>query len=175
MAGLNVALEVGKRALFSQQTAVNVTGHNIANVNTPGFSRQRAALVPGNSIDSPTGRLGTGVQVAMVERIYDRYLAAQISAQVQGKGKAETEKLILEQVESIFNETSGQGLHQALNDFWNAWSTLSINPTGAAERSGLGLVDEFPALAYVFLHDQGMEGNADGCTLAPHRRRLGRD
>jgi flagellar hook-associated protein 1 len=137
MAGLNVALEIGKRALFSQQTAVNVTGHNIANVNTPGFSRQRAVLVPGHSINSPTGRLGTGVQVAMVERVYDRYLAAQISAQVQGKGKAETESQILEQVESIFNETSGQGLHQALNDFWNAWSTLSTNPTGAAERSGL--------------------------------------
>jgi flagellar hook-associated protein 1 FlgK len=79
-------------ALFSQQTAVNVTGHNIANVNTPGFSRQRAVLVSGNSINSFAGRLGTGVRVAMVERVYDGYLAAQISAQVQGKGKAEAEK-----------------------------------------------------------------------------------
>src|SRR3712207_3828750 len=104
MAGLNVALEVGKRALFSQQTAVNVTGHNIANVNTPGFSRQRAVLVPGLSLNSFAGRLGTGVQVAMVERVYDRYLAAQISTQVQGKGKTEAEKHILEQVESIFND-----------------------------------------------------------------------
>ena len=53
MAGLNIALEAGRRALFSQQTAVNVTRHNIANVDTLGFSRQRAVLVPVNSINFP--------------------------------------------------------------------------------------------------------------------------
>jgi flagellar hook-associated protein 1 len=53
IAGLNIVLEAGRRALFSQQTAVNVTGHNIANVNTPGFSRQRAVLAPANSINFP--------------------------------------------------------------------------------------------------------------------------
>jgi hypothetical protein len=106
MAGLNIAFEIGKRALFSQQTAVNVTGHNIANVNTPDFSRQRTALVPGHSINSSGRHLGTGVQVAMVERVYDCYLAAQISAQVQGKRKAEAEKHVLAQVESILAHVS---------------------------------------------------------------------
>jgi flagellar hook-associated protein 1 FlgK len=137
MAGLNIALEAGRRALFSQQTAVNVTGHNIANVNTPGFSRQRAVLAPANSIDFPSGWVGTGVTVDAIQRVYDRFLAAQITTQTQAKGKAEAENEILDQVQSIFNETSGPGLNQALSDFWNAWKTVSTNPTGAAERSGL--------------------------------------
>src|SRR6266540_3896767 len=123
MAGLNIALEAGRLALFSQQTAVNVTGHNIANVNTPGFSRQRAVLVSANSINFPAGWVGTGVTVDTIQRVYDRFLAAQITSQTQAKGKAEAKSDILDQVQSIFNETSGPGLNQALSDFWNAWKT----------------------------------------------------
>jgi len=137
MAGLSVALEAAKRALFSQQTAVNVTGHNIANVNTPGFSRQRAVMVTGLSLNVPGGRVGTGVSVATIERVYDRFLAAQISAQVQGKGKSEAEMQVLDQVQAIFDETSGGGLNQAFNDFWNAWKMVATNPQGSAERSAL--------------------------------------
>jgi flagellar hook-associated protein 1 FlgK len=137
MAGLNIALETAKRALFTQQTAITVTGHNIANVNTPGFSRQRADLVPALSLQVPGGRVGTGVTVSTIERIYDRFLAGQINAQIQNKGKSEAEQHILDQVQAIFNETSGTGLNKALSDFWNAWQSLATNPTGAAERSGL--------------------------------------
>lgn len=137
MSGLNVALETAKRALFSQQTAVNVTGHNIANVNTPGYSRQRADLVSAQSLKVPGGRIGTGVTVNTIERIYDRFLAGQISAQVQSKGKSEAEQQVLDQVQAVFNETSGIGLNDALSDFWNTWRSLATNPIGAAERSGV--------------------------------------
>lgn len=135
MAGLNVALETAKRALFTQQMGVNVTGHNIANVNTPGFSRQRAVMVSNPSLNVPGGRVGTGVNVGTIERVYDRFLAAQINTQIQGKGKSEAETQILGQVQAIFNEASGVSLSQALDDFWNAWKTLSTNPSGAAKRS----------------------------------------
>jgi flagellar hook-associated protein 1 FlgK len=137
MSGLNVALETAKRALFSQQTAVNVTGHNIANVNTPGYSRQRADLVSGQSLKVPGGRVGTGVEVNTIERIYDRFLSGQISTQVQNKGKAAAEQQVLDQVQAVFNETGGIGLNDALSEFWNAWQSLATNPTGAAERSGV--------------------------------------
>lgn len=137
MAGLNIALEAGRRVLFSQQTAVNVTGHNIANVNTPGFSRKHAVIAPANSINFPAGWVGTGVMVDTIQQVYDRFLAAQIASQTQAKGKAEAKSDILDQAQSIFNETSGPGLNQALSDFWNAWKTLSTNTTGVAERSGI--------------------------------------
>jgi flagellar hook-associated protein 1 FlgK len=137
MAGLNVALEIAKHALFSQQVAVNVTGHNIANVNTPGFSRQRPVMVANPSVNAQGGRVGLGVSVEVVERIYDRFLAARISAQVQSKGRADVEAHILDQIQAMFDETSGGGLNQAFSDFWNAWKMLATNPTGAAERSGV--------------------------------------
>lgn len=137
MSGINTGLEIGKRALLSQQTALNVTAHNIANVSTPGFSRQRPVLEPTPSLNSFGQQVGTGVTVAMIERIYDRFVTAQISSQVQGKGKWDAETNILDQVDAVFNETSGSGLNQALNDFWNAWRAVATNPVGTAERSAL--------------------------------------
>ncbi|MBI3330021.1 MAG: flagellar hook-associated protein FlgK [Nitrospinae bacterium] len=137
MPNIQNILEVGKRALVSQQEAINVTGHNIANVNTPGFSRQRPVFVPTPSLDSPAGQVGTGVKTAMIERVFDRFVAAQISAQIQVKGKAEAKKDTLDQVDSILNEASGPGLNQALSDFWNAWRDVTTDPFGPAERSAL--------------------------------------
>jgi len=61
------SLEIGIRAVRTQRQALHVIGHNIANVNTPGFSRQRAIL----ATTLPQGSMGTGVKVERVERLRD--------------------------------------------------------------------------------------------------------
>ncbi len=128
-------LSIGTSALLNQQRAINVTGNNIANVNTPGYSRQRVNLLAGVPVQTGFGLMASGVTSAGIERIYDRFLGAQLNSESANLGRWEAEKGMLERVEVVFDETDGYGLNQALSDFWNAWQDLSLNPSGRTERS----------------------------------------
>jgi len=134
MPGLYATLDIGRRALLTHQMGVNVTGHNIANVNTPGYSRQRVNLETSEPVDSKPGQMGTGVRADEIQRIYDRFLAVQINHENQDLGRWEAQKDALEKVENIFNESTGYGLNQAMSEFWNAWHDLANNPSNSAER-----------------------------------------
>jgi flagellar hook-associated protein 1 FlgK len=128
-------LSIGAGALLSQQRAISVTGNNIANVNTPGYSRQRLNMETNLPVDSPIGLVGFGVQTTTVERVYDRFLGVQMNNESANLGRWEAQKGSLERVEVVFDESGGYGLNQALSDFWNSWQDLSMNPSGTVERS----------------------------------------
>ncbi len=127
-------LDVARRALLTQQRAIDVTGQNIANVNTPGYSRQTVNMETCEPISFLPGQIGTGVRAAEIRRIYDRFLGTQINTENQNSGRWEAQKSSLERVEIIFDESSGYGLNQAMSEFWNAWQDLANNPTGHTER-----------------------------------------
>jgi flagellar hook-associated protein 1 FlgK len=129
-----VILNAGRGALIAQQKAIEVTGNNIANVNTPGYSRQVANLVPNEPIQCGPGLVGTGVRADEVKRIYDRFLGLQINNENEQLGRWEAKKGALERVEIVFDESSGYGLNQAMSEFWNAWQDLVNNPSGNVER-----------------------------------------
>jgi flagellar hook-associated protein 1 FlgK len=130
-------LSIGRGALLTQQKAIDVTGHNIANVNTPGFSRQRVNMETREPFTSMPGQMGSGVRAAEIQRVYDRFLGGQINHENQNLGRWETHKGGLERVEMIFDESTGYGLNQALSEFWNAWQDVVNNPSGQAERTVL--------------------------------------
>jgi len=130
-------LNTGRTALFTQQKAIDVTGHNIANVNTDGYSRQRVNMATNAPYSSQPGQTGTGVRAAEIQRIYDRFLGAQINNENQNLGNWEAQKGVLERVEIIFDESSGYGLNQAMSEFWNAWQDLANNPSDYAGRAAL--------------------------------------
>jgi flagellar hook-associated protein 1 FlgK len=135
MSNIYGLLSVGRVALATQQKAIDVTGNNIANVNTPGYSRQRLTMESADSIRYATGQMSSGVRAnRKIDRMYDQFLGAQINNENQGLGKWEAQKNSLEKVEMIFNEASGNGLNQAMGDFWNAWQELANNPSGHVER-----------------------------------------
>ncbi len=129
-------LNVAGNALLSQQTAINVTGANIANVNTTGYSRQQTILSAVGSADASSGYVRLGVEVTGIQRAYDQFLADRITVQQQNVGYAEARKNALEGVQVIFNDSSG-ALGDAMNSFWNAWDDLSLNPDGQLERENL--------------------------------------
>ncbi len=130
-------LSIGSKALMAQQKGINVTGNNIANVNTPGYSRQRLKLSTDVPVMTGNGLLGSGVRANKVERVYQRFLGVQINNETQSLGQWEAHKDTLERVEMIFNESNGYGLNQVMSDFWNAWQDLTNNPSGSAERTVL--------------------------------------
>ncbi len=130
-------LNTGRTALLTQQKAIDITGHNIANVNTDGYSRQRVNMETNEPVSSQPGQTGTGVRTAEIQRIYDQFLGAQINEENQNLGNWEAQKGVLERVEIIFDESSGYGLNQAMSEFWNAWQDLANNPSDYAGRAAL--------------------------------------
>jgi flagellar hook-associated protein 1 FlgK len=137
MTSIYGTLNIGKVALSAQQMAIDVTGHNIANVNTEGYTRQRVEM-SSTSIQGNQGlTMGAGVKVDDVERIYDKFIQNQIATANETYGFWEGMNNYLERVEIVFNEISGSGINQAMDDFWNAWNDLANNPSGYVERISL--------------------------------------
>ncbi len=130
-------LSTASRSLLTQQKAIDVTGQNIANVNTPGYSRQRVVMQPNTPIAFEPGQMGTGVKAAEIERIYDRYIGGQINRESMNLGQWEAAEGALQRIELVFDETSGVGLNQSLNEFWSAWQDLVSNPGSYSERTVL--------------------------------------
>jgi flagellar hook-associated protein 1 len=136
MVTINSALYTGRDALMTQQLAISVTGQNIANVNTPGYSRQRVNL-ESTVILSSEGPVGTGVKATGIERIYDQFLNAHINEEIQQKGRWDAQSQSLQQTEIIFDQSSGDGLSQHMSLFWNSWQDLTLIPSGYSERKAL--------------------------------------
>ncbi|MED0681387.1 flagellar hook-associated protein FlgK [Aneurinibacillus thermoaerophilus] len=125
-------LEIAKRGLFAQQAALNVTGHNIANTNTEGYTRQRANMeasmpfpYPSLTNERQAGQMGTGVIVSSIQRLRDRFLDAQFRSQYKNVGQYEARTNALEQIEVIMNEPSDKGLRYVMDEFWNSWQKVS--------------------------------------------------
>jgi flagellar hook-associated protein 1 FlgK len=137
MTDINATMSLAGQALLTQQQAISVTSHNIANVNTPGYSRQQLIMTANTPVDSSIGPMGSGVSAESIERVYDRYLNAQISNESQGLGRWDAQKDAVKLVEMIFNEANGSGLNEAMSKFWNAWQSLTTDPDGTTERQVL--------------------------------------
>jgi len=141
-------LNMGSKALTVQQKGIYVTGNNIANVNTPGYSRQRLIMSSDVPINSGIGPVGSGVTANEVERVYQRFLGVQINNETQSLGQWEAHKESLERVETIFNESGGYGLNQVMSEFWNGWQDLTNNPSGPVERTVLVAKSEMLAASF---------------------------
>ena len=150
--GLQTALS----GLLADQQAMDVTGHNIANANTEGYSRQVAVLetnqaIPIAALSAITGeggQLGTGVTVETYNRIRNSYLDAQWRAQSSALGAASTQAEELEQAQSAFNEPSSTGIASQLSNFWSAWNSLSETPTSLAAKEGVVAAGQRLATAF---------------------------
>ena len=75
MPGIASLLNIGQKALNASQVAIEVTGQNIANVTTEGYSRQRVIFKDDLYIDYNPGQLGTGVKVSEIQRMFDDFIA----------------------------------------------------------------------------------------------------
>lgn len=162
MAGLFDTISLGSRSLQTQRQGVDTAGHNLANVNTPGYARQRVDIV---SVSTPSGTFGTvgaGADVSDIQRIRDTVLDQQITSETSVSGALESRENWLQQALSAFNEDldragsatgalsgstqgSTHGLSQALSDFFNAAQALSTDPASTADRQVL--LDKAQALA----------------------------
>ncbi|MZH02404.1 MAG: flagellar hook-associated protein FlgK [Nitrospinae bacterium] len=141
-------LNTAKLGLLSQQLAIEVTGQNIANVQTEGYSRQEVNFEATNPRSFSLGQLGTGVRVAGIERSHDEFLFSQILGEGDTLGRYQVRKDVFEQLELLLSEGNGQSLNGSLSSFFNGVQDVASNPTGLPERSSL--IAEAQSLASVF-------------------------
>ncbi|MFD2116997.1 flagellar hook-associated protein FlgK [Paenibacillus yanchengensis] len=128
-------LETSKRALFTQSTALNTMGHNIANAATEGYSRQRVNMAAGRPLAFPglqrentPGQLGTGVVYTSITRVRDNYLDLQFRRENQQLGMWDVHDQALKAIEKIINEPSKSGLSSVMDKFWNSLEVLNRDP-----------------------------------------------
>ena len=136
MSGIFLTMNTAKRGLFAQQQAVSTAGHNIANANTDGYSRQRVELVttPGYRIPN-VGMVGTGVDISTIARVRDSYLDVQIRYETSIAGQYKARQDILEQIETAFLEPGENGLNTYMGKMWDAWQDLSNSPENSNTRT----------------------------------------
>jgi flagellar hook-associated protein 1 FlgK len=135
-------LQTSLRGLLAQQRSIDVTGHNIANASTPGFSRQEAVLATTDALQIQTGaglpgQLGAGVDVASYRRIRDGFLDAQFRAQSMRLGYQTTTAATLANAELALAEPSEEGLGAQLAGFWDSWADVANAPEDPAARQAL--------------------------------------
>ena len=115
-------------SLLANQMAIDIVGANVANVNTPGYTRQRTSMESLGNVNVGNASAQVGVTVNRIERMYDRYIESQVIDQRQSSGYSEAMMLGLQNIEIILDDTSGGGINDQLNRFWASWEDLSKNP-----------------------------------------------
>ena len=134
---ISTLMDIASSALNAQQVALNVTGENIANVNTAGYSRQQVVMTNGTVTSTNGYTLGSGVAVQSIQRSYDAMLQQQLVSSNSSYQQSLTTQNALQQIQPSFNEVATDGLGTAVDNFFGAWQDLSANPQGASERQAL--------------------------------------
>ena len=127
-------LNIAKEALLTQQTAITVTGHNIANVNTPGYSRQVLDLSAPPATPTGAGYIGNGVQADSVVRQYDKFMLQRLMDQNATLSNLTSQQQSMQVISTTFNEVPGKAVNELLSNFWASWQSLSNNPELSSNR-----------------------------------------
>lgn len=137
MGGLGLIASIAKDAIAAQRYGMDVTAHNIANVNTEGYSRQRLVLNAKGPSQMAGMMFGRGVDSDQIIRISDQIIENQLRQQNSEMLSSEEKVKYAQVLENIFNESSNANIGSMLVDYWNLWQDISNNPSGMAERSAL--------------------------------------
>lgn len=134
--GVN-SFDIGITGLNAARIALQVTGHNIANVNTPGYSRQTAIQQTMDPAITSFGSLGRGTRIIGIDALRDRFLEVQIAVESRELGRLRTTDGVLGQIETIFNPVGGVGMTDTVNNLFGGFNDLAANPENIAQRTEL--------------------------------------
>lgn len=134
---LSSSLSIAVQAMLTDQGALAVTSNNIANANTPGYTREVANLQ-----EAPTERFGNltfgeGVQLQNIQSVRDSILQLRLNQETQTQSKLNTFTNGMNQIQTLFSEAQGTGLQSLLSSFFNSFSTLSADPTNMGDRQAI--------------------------------------
>lgn len=144
MANSFAGIEIGKRSLMAHSTQIHTAGHNIANADTEGYSRQRVILKSFDPIYRPDleramvpGQIGQGAEVESIKRIRDELLEGRIVEQTNVESYWETRDKYYSMIESVYNEPNDVSVRTNMDAFWQGWQELSSYPESDAARQAV--------------------------------------
>jgi flagellar hook-associated protein 1 FlgK len=139
-----MGIEIGKRGVQSHQQALNVTGHNLTNASTEGYSRQRIEMaafepiyLPGLNREETPGQIGQGTVVERVERLRDQLLDKQIVAQASAEGYWQSRDSYIRKMDQIYLEPGDNSIRSKMDSFWDSWQELATFPADTAPRTAV--------------------------------------
>jgi flagellar hook-associated protein 1 len=136
MSGLYGSLSVALSALLANQQALETSANNVANANTPGFSRQRPVLVPGDPVILGSLSFGTGVVLQKLQSLRDPILELRLNQEMQSQGKLDSTLGALQQIQVMFSGTDS-GIGDAISKFFDSLQQLSTDPSSLSMRQGV--------------------------------------
>ena len=142
MSGLLGTINTAKSGMNASQVAIQTTSHNISNINTQGYSRQRVNQTASISYSQPginssisSGQIGTGTQINDVTRIRNSFYDYQFRSESHSYGDTSVKYEYFKNIESIFNEPSDNSISAELNNFFNGWNELAKDPESSGTKS----------------------------------------
>ena len=120
--------------MLADQGAMSVVSNNIANVNTPGYTREVASLTEAPPVTYGNLQYGTGVSLDGIQSVRDNVLQLRLNQEMQNQGKLNTLSNGMNQVQTLFNEPAGSGLQSLLSQFFGSFEQLSSDPTNPGLR-----------------------------------------
>lgn len=142
------SLNIARRAIWANQMGLDVASHNIANVNTPGYSRQRVNMEAALPMQIVQGQLGTGVDANSVQRIRSQLLDVQFRMTNHSLGQSQVQENLLYQLETVIQEPAENSLGNLISDFFSEFSNLGSEPENTTNRNVL--IQKSSALADAF-------------------------
>jgi len=137
MAGISHVLSIAKEALLTHQLSIQVASHNIANIDTPGYTRQSLQLETHTATPISSGMLGGGVKGSTILRNYDQFMVQRLAQQESSLGSLQAQQESMRLVETVFNEAPGMAINDLMNKFWSSWQDLADNPEISATRQAV--------------------------------------
>ncbi|WP_462323453.1 flagellar hook-associated protein FlgK [Desulfoplanes sp.] len=137
MGGILGTMDIARQALNLSQTQIEVTGNNIANADTPGYSRRKVNVEENRPISTSPGQIGTGVNGTEVVRIFDEFVENQYTEKLSEQEKWSALNTNLKSVEMLFNENQEGRLNDVMAQFFKDWQDVSLRPDDANVRSAL--------------------------------------
>lgn len=135
--GINGLFDIAKSALHVAQQGLTVTGHNVANANTPGYSKQEVMLSENQPVNLRPGQVGTGVQVVQIRRAVDTFLNRALTDSHERAGRLAMMRDELLRLQSLFANSNQHGLSALLDDLFQALSDVATAPSQTTPRSVL--------------------------------------
>lgn len=137
MPGIYNTLSIAKRAIAAQQLGLNVSGHNISNVNNAAFSRQRLPMEASIPTRYAGQIMGTGVDVENINQIVNQYMEHRLTDNTSEYHSLEEQQSYMSVFDSLLNENQASSVSSLISKFFTSWQDLSNSPGGVAERIGI--------------------------------------
>ncbi len=131
------ALNIGYTGLNAAQVGIDTTGHNIANADSEGYTRQRVITAAATPITMNPGQVGNGADIMAIERVFDNFVFDRYTSISADKEYSDFEKKTLNELSTYFPEIDNVGVKAELQDFYNMWQTFSDNPDNDAIKLAL--------------------------------------